>query len=89
MVRQSCSVLLGLALLLGSSAAASAEQPSRGKNDQSRRICRSVTPTGSRFTDRVCRTQAEWDRAEDKAQREAQDQQAINTARWDKPPEPR
>lgn len=32
-----------------------------------RRICRSITPSGSRLTVRRCMTQADWDKAEDKS----------------------
>ncbi len=37
-------------------------------DDSSRRVCRNITPTGSRLTKRVCRTQAEWDKSRDKTQ---------------------
>jgi hypothetical protein len=32
-----------------------------GAKDTSRRICKSVVPTGTRVSKRDCRTQAEWD----------------------------
>ena len=38
------------------------------KADTSRRVCKSVVPTGSRVSSRMCRTQAEWDAAMDKSQ---------------------
>jgi len=38
------------------------------KEDTSRRVCRTVVPTGSRVTSRICRTQAEWAASMDKAQ---------------------
>ena len=39
------------------------------KNDTGKRICRVVTPTGSRFTQRVCKTADEWLKDADNAQR--------------------
>jgi len=38
------------------------------KADRSRRVCRTVTPTNSRLTQRSCRTQAEWDAATERTQ---------------------
>jgi hypothetical protein len=48
--------------------AAGLSQPDKAKTDTSRKICRMVVPTGSRMTNRICRTQAEWDKAMDKTQ---------------------
>jgi hypothetical protein len=45
-----------------------ASKPKKAKDDTSRRVCRSVVPTGSRMSGRICRTQAEWDAAMDKSQ---------------------
>ena len=45
-----------------------ASKPKKAKEDTSRRVCRSVVPTGSRMSGRICRTQAEWDAARDKSQ---------------------
>ena len=44
-------------------AVATEPAPSPIKNDTGKRICRIVTPTGSRFTQRVCRTPDEWAKA--------------------------
>ena len=33
-----------------------------------KRVCRAVTPTGSRLVERICRTQADWDVAEKQSQ---------------------
>ncbi len=49
-------------------AEASAKKAKADKNDPSRRVCRSVVPTGSRLATRVCRTQAQWDEARQKTQ---------------------
>jgi len=43
------------------------------KNDPGKRICREVTPTGTRMAKRVCRSADEWQRDEDKAQRDIED----------------
>lgn len=37
-------------------------------DDTSKRVCRIVTPTGSRFTARVCKTAAEWERDAEKVE---------------------
>jgi len=34
----------------------------------SRRVCRNLTPVGSRLTRRICRTQAEWDESQYRTQ---------------------
>ena len=62
-------------LVFGQAAMASADQSkvdqaatSSLPNDTAKRICKMVTPTGSRFTQRVCKTAAEWQRDSDKAE---------------------
>lgn len=61
-----CAVALALggmssgAILPG---AAAAETPKAGKDDPSRRICKSVVKIGTRLSTRVCRTRAQWDEA--------------------------
>lgn len=61
------------ALSLAWSGAAAAQQdagtpaPEAGTKTP-KRICRSITPTGSRLTLRRCMSQAEWDARQDKAQ---------------------
>lgn len=47
---------------------ASAEAQGSAQPDTSRRVCRNITPSGSRLTRRVCRTQAEWDQSRDQNQ---------------------
>ncbi len=44
------------------------QKPKKAKDDPSRRICKNVTPVGTRLTTRVCRTKAEWDASMDKTQ---------------------
>lgn len=63
-------------ILATSPAAAVAGQQDAGtviKNDTGKRVCRMVTPTGSRFAQRVCRTAEEWQKSEDAAQRHVQE----------------
>lgn len=49
------------------------------EKDKSSRVCRTVTPSGSRLTRRVCRSQEEWDSTQQKAQDGALDQQLKQT----------
>lgn len=49
-------------------AEASAKKAKADKDDPSRRVCRSIVPTGSRMATRVCRTQAQWDESRQKSQ---------------------
>jgi len=63
------AVLLGGALIgqeMSPTAAANAKSKAGKKAEK--RVCRVVTPTGSRLVERICRTQAEWDGAEKQAQ---------------------
>jgi len=43
-------------------------KPKSASDDTSRRVCRILTPTGSRMTKRICKTQAEWERSQDRTQ---------------------
>lgn len=59
-----------LAPVTGATAAGASVEAQRKPNDErTRRVCRTITPTSSRLTTRVCRTQAEWD----ESMRETQD----------------
>jgi hypothetical protein len=72
--REIAGLVLGVlgAGMLWSSVAASAQEPTKKKNseDPNRRICKMVTPTGSRMGERVCRSAAEWQADSDRARRE-------------------
>lgn len=47
-----------------------------GINEDGDRVrCERIRQTGSRFTERVCRTESEWERIEDAARQAAQDSQ--------------
>ena len=64
------ALLLGTAIVATTGASASdpsAQPEAKAEPDQSRRVCRTVTPSGSRLTRRICRTQAEWDASADRA----------------------
>jgi hypothetical protein len=58
------------ALLAGTIApTAAAAKEKSNRTDQSRRVCRSVTPIGTRLATRVCRPAAEWAEMESKEQK--------------------
>lgn len=51
----------------------------QAEKEKSHRVCRTVTPSGSRLTRRVCRSQEDWDSTQQKAQDGALDQQLKQT----------
>jgi hypothetical protein len=55
-----------VASVAGEAGAAVQNESGATKKDRSRRVCRVVTPTSSRLTTRICRTQSEWDESADK-----------------------
>ena len=64
----------GTALVAQSASAAgdpAVTQPAASpiKNDTGKRVCREVTPTGTRMIKRICRSADEWERDADAAQR--------------------
>jgi hypothetical protein len=67
------AVLLASAVLApvtgAAAASASVDTPRKATDARTRRVCRTVMQTSSRLTNRVCRTQAEWD----ESMREQQD----------------
>jgi hypothetical protein len=68
--------------------ATAAAQGDKAKEDKSRRVCRTVTPSGSRLTRRVCRSQADWDATQQKAQDGLLDQQLKETTLFEQAPRP-
>lgn len=50
---------------LATGAGLSAKKP---KDDTSKRVCKTVMPTGSRMTTRICKTPEEWAKMMDKTQ---------------------
>jgi hypothetical protein len=76
------AVLLGGALIgqeMSPSAAANAK--TKADKKASKRVCRVVTPTGSRLVERICRTQGDWDVAEKQAQEGLMKQQIDGSIR--------
>ena len=75
------SLLIAGAATVGTSAAVAgagtqattANQPNPSE-DRSRRVCRSVTPSGTRLAIRTCRTQAEWDEQANQARHRMDEQ---------------
>lgn len=78
-VKRGTALAIGLSALVAGTAlagatgafaanAAAVQEEDSAKQDRSRRVCRSVMPSGSRLSRRVCRTQAEWDQNRDKTQ---------------------
>jgi type II secretory pathway component PulL len=57
---------------------AAAGEQKADKTAKGRKICRSLIPTGSRFSTRVCRTKEEWAEMQDKAQTGLLDYQRNN-----------
>jgi hypothetical protein len=62
------AALLSGATFAGFATAAVASEQTAAQGDTSRRVCRSITLSGSRLSRRVCRTQAEWDASRDRTQ---------------------
>ena len=70
--------------------AAVQSQPKSTQNeDRSRRICRDVTPSGSRLVRRLCRTQAEWDESAQRSQDGLFKQQTDTTTTYTQEAGPR
>jgi hypothetical protein len=62
------ALAVGIGALWSGAAVAGDDKAKLGtKDDPGRRVCRSILPTGSRFTTRVCRTAAEWDKLAEEA----------------------
>jgi hypothetical protein len=55
--------------IMAASPAFAGDPPTKSpKDDPSKRICKEQTPTGSRFTRRVCKSAYEWQRDEEYSQ---------------------
>lgn len=69
------TIVAGVTGLTFASAAVGADQDGTAAVDkkESKRICKSLIPTGSRFTQRVCKTAEQWQRDADRAQRLVED----------------
>ncbi len=83
------ALLVGTALAgaTGGSAAAAAQgEPKTTQEDGSRRVCRDVTPSGSRLIRRICRTKAEWDRSADRTRTGVFETQTETTTQYARNP---
>jgi hypothetical protein len=74
------ALVAGAFFWVGAASAAPADPVKPGKDDGSRRICKTITPSGSRLTLRRCKTAAEWDEAMWKTQEGALKQREQGTA---------
>jgi hypothetical protein len=73
-----------LAQVTGAAAAVQADT----SKEKSRRVCRTVTPSGSRLVRRVCRTQEDWDATQQKAQDGAFESQLRDASLLEQAPGP-
>ncbi|HST35483.1 MAG TPA: hypothetical protein VLK25_02485 [Allosphingosinicella sp.] len=69
------ALLAGTAFLGATGVSAAPDKQGDAKDSRSRRVCRTVMPSGSRLTQRVCRTQAEWEDGRSKTQQSVLDSQ--------------
>ena len=78
-MRKATTLLVSLAVAAGGGLAGGAAwaKEKSNKTDQSRRVCRSVTPVGTRLSTRVCRPAAEW------AEMEKAEQQGVHEGQTD------
>jgi hypothetical protein len=74
---------LGLAWAGAAAAQQDGATPAPEAGKTPKRICRSITPTGSRLTLRRCMSQAEWDARQDKAQEGMLKHQTDNTTLYE------
>lgn len=72
----------------GSSATDASAQAQEGsaKKDRSRRVCHTIRPTGSRLSNRVCRTPEEWERSRDRAQEGLLEMQFEQSTQYEQAP---
>ena len=77
--------LWGTAALAGETGGSTSAttQAGPGKKDPSKRVCKSVIPTGTRLSARECRTQAEWDEHARQTRDELDRQKLENSSRED------
>ena len=80
------ALLLGTAVM-GTSGASASDPPgqaeAKSEQDRSRRICRTLTPSGTRLTRRACRTRAEWEASANKAADGVAEQQFEHTSTYE------
>ena len=83
------AMLAGTAFVSATPLAAAPDKQTDTNDPRSRRVCRTVMPSGSRLTTRICRTQAEWEEARSKTQQGVLDHQMKETTLLEQAPGPR
>jgi len=61
-------------------------QEPTAKGDGSRRVCRTIRATGTRLSNRVCRTAQEWERSQDRAQESLLERQLEQSTQYEQAP---
>ncbi|HEY5723233.1 MAG TPA: hypothetical protein VIT45_13010 [Allosphingosinicella sp.] len=75
------AVAMSVCALVAVPAVVQAGPKTRVGGDPSKRVCKTVMPTGSRLVERVCRTKEEWDYNRKKAQESLFQQQLDGSIR--------
>lgn len=80
---------VALAISLASGAAAYSSEPAgeaaaaEAKSDKSKKICRTIVKSGTRFSTRICRSKEAWDKDAEAAARYLEDGQMNHSRRND------
>ena len=82
------AVALTSATLAGGTGAFAAAQGDKAGAEKSRRVCRSVQPSGSRLARRVCRSQQDWDATQQKTQDGVFESQLRDSTLFEQAPGP-
>ncbi len=81
--RKIFALAIGLTALVTAPAVAGSsgkgESKAKSVDDPSRRVCRTLTQTGTRFPTRVCKTKADWDLEMSRTQDSALEHQFRNS----------
>ena len=67
-IANTSKIAMAVCALVAVPAMVQAGAKTKAAQNPAKRVCRVMTPTGSRLVQRVCRTQEEWDYNEKKAQ---------------------
>ncbi|HST35485.1 MAG TPA: hypothetical protein VLK25_02495 [Allosphingosinicella sp.] len=76
------ALLAGTAFIGATGVSAAPDKQADTKDPRNRRICRTIMPSGSRLTQRVCRTRAEWEEGRSKTQQGVLDHQLQETTTY-------
>jgi hypothetical protein len=91
-IKAATTLAIGIAVTLTGATLASAggvATAEQAEKEKSQRVCRTVTPSGSRLTRRICRSQADWDSTQQKTQDGVLDQQLKQSTLLEQAPRPR